>query len=363
MPDRPPMRMPRWSWIWPAFAWLMLASAFGFGAAVRPIALLVGIGLIGAVSAAVYHAEVIAHRIGEPFGTLVLAIAVTVIEVSLIVSMMLKGGPGAAGLARDTVFAATMIVCNGIVGLCLLAGGTRYHVQVFQLQGALSALAVLASMTVLTLVIPNMTVTTPGPGLSTAQLEFEGLISLVLYCAFVFVQTVRHRDFFLPPELDTEEHHPWHPTANAMLVSGLLLPVCLVAVVASAKVLSGPVEAAVKAAGASDAVVGIIIAALVLMPEGLASLRAARRDRLQTSMNLALGSVLATIGLTMPTVAVVSILIGQPLTLGLDATNSVLLALTLLVAAITLGTGKTTILQGIVHLSIFAVFLFLTVVP
>jgi Ca2+:H+ antiporter len=363
MADHPPTRTPRWTWIWPGLAWITLVLGFGVGTEFWLVEVLVGAGLIGGVFAAVYHAEVIAHRIGEPFGTLVLALAVTVIEGALIISMMMKGGPAAAGLARDTLFAATMIVCNGIVGLCLLVGGTRYHVQVFQLQGALSALAVLAAMTVLTMVIPNVTITTPGPGLSTLQLLFAGAISLVLYCAFVFVQTVRHRDFFLPPEGNADDGHSWVPSGRATVGSSALLPICLIAVVGLAKALSGPVEAAVKAAGAPDAVVGIIIAALVLMPEGLAAIRAARRDRLQTSMNLALGSVLATIGLTMPAVAVVSILIGQHLALGLNATYSVLLALTLLVATITLGTGKTTILQGIVHLCIFVVFLFLTVVP
>jgi Ca2+:H+ antiporter len=292
----------------------------------------------------------------------VLAVAVTVIEGALIISLMIEGGPEKAGLVRDTVFAAVMIVCNGIVGLCLLAGGMRHHMQSFQLQGALAALAVLAALTVLTLVLPNYTLSTPGPTLTAPQLAFAGLVSLVLYSAFVFVQTVRHRDFFLPPH-GGEDTHAEPPTRLAAVISVILLLVALVAVIGLAKLLSPIVDAGLKAAGAPPSVVGIIIAAVVLLPEGAAAYRAARLNRLQTSMNLALGSVLATIGLTMPAVAVVSIAIAQPLALGLGPKEAVLLALTLLVSVITLGTGRTTILQGIVHLSIFAAFIFLAVVP
>jgi Ca2+:H+ antiporter len=353
---------------WWTLAAPVLAAAASMGTLFGPpvagwVSALVGAVLIAAVFAAVYHAEVVAHRVGEPFGTLVLAVAVTVIEVALIVSVMLEGGPDKAGLARDTVFAAVMIVCNGIVGLCLLAGGVRHHVQGFQLHGALAALAVLAALTVLTLVVPNVTTSTPGPVLSPSQLVFAGAFSLVLYGAFVFVQTVRHRDYFLPPHVGDDEEHAPPPSGRAALVSLGLLLVALVAVVALAKALSPTLERLVNQAGAPKAVVGVVIAALVLMPEGLAALRAARLNRLQTSMNLALGSALASIGLTLPAVAAVSIALGQPLVLGLGATETVLLALTLLVSVITLGTGRTTVLQGIVHLVIFADFLFLAVVP
>ena len=192
---------------------------------------------------------------------------------------------------------------------------------------------------------------------------FAGAFSLLLYGAFVFVQTVRHRDYFLPPHVGDEEEHAPPPSGRAALVSLGLLLVALVAVVALAKALSPTLERLVSQAGAPKAVVGVVIAALVLMPEGLAALRAARLNRLQTSMNLALGSALASIGLTLPAVAAVSIALGQPLVLGLGATETVLLALTLLVSVITLGTGRTTVLQGIVHLVIFADFLFLAVVP
>jgi len=355
--------MPWWAWAWPALGWLLLvatsiASMGGFLAAAA------GAALIATVFAAVFHAEVVAHRVGEPFGTLVLALAVTVIEVALIVSIMMAGKGDTAGLARDTVFAAVMIVCNGIVGLCLLAGGVRHHEQGFQVAGANAALAVLAALTTLTLVLPNFTTSAAGPVFSTSQLVFAGVVSLVLYGSFVFVQTVRHRDYFLPAdEGSNEEAHLPPPSRKAALASAGLLLAALVAVVGLAKVLTPTVEAGVAQAGAPKTVVGIIIAALVLLPEGLAALRAARLNRLQTSMNLALGSALASIGLTIPAVAVVSVVLGQPLALGLGVKEEILLALTLLVGVITLGTGRTTVLQGIVHLVIFAAFLFLAVVP
>jgi Ca2+:H+ antiporter len=355
-------RVPWWTWAWPLLGWAILIASALLGDNSIILAAAAGT-LIGCVFAAVYHAEVVAHRLGEPFGTLVLAVAVTVIEVALIVSIMVASTSGKPGLARDTVFAAVMITCNGIVGLCLLVGGVRHHEQGFQIQGASAALAVLAALTTLTLVLPNATTTTPGPGFSTAQLIFAGTVSLVLYGAYVFVQTVRHRDFFLPIENLGEEAHAPPPDASTAWMSAGLLVVALVAVVGLAKTLTPALEAAIDLAGAPKAVVGVIIAGLVLLPEGLAALRAARANRLQTSLNLALGSALASIGLTISAVAAVSIAIGQRLELGLGAAGEVLLALTLLVGVITLGTGRTTILQGIVHLVIFAAFLFLSVVP
>jgi Ca2+:H+ antiporter len=352
--------LPRWTLWVPIAGWIVLAAAALLpGNAV--LLAFVGAALAGAVFAAVHHAEVVAHRVGEPFGTLVLAIAVTVIEVALIVSVMLTAGPEKAGLARDTVFAAVMIVCNGIVGVCLLAGGIRHREQDFQIRGASAALAVLASLSVLTLVMPNFT-SAEGPVLTPSQLAFAGVSSLVLYGVFVFVQTVRHRDYFLIDASD-ENVHAEPPSARIAMLSAGLLVVCLVAVVLLAKLLSPAVETAVADAGLPKAVVGIVIAALVLLPEGLAAVRAARADRLQTSLNLALGSALASIGLTIPTVAVVFLYIGQPLQLGIDGKEMVLLFLTLVVGTLTLGTGRTTILQGAVHLSLFAAWLFLSIAP
>jgi Ca2+:H+ antiporter len=254
-----------------------------------------------------------------------------------------------------------MIVCNGIIGACLLAGGAQHREQAFQLQGASAALAVLAALTVLTLVLPN--VASPGPTFSTPQLAFEAIVSLALYGSFVFVQTVRHRDYFLPIGDGDEAAHAPPPSNWTALFSAGLLVLALVAVVGLAKALTPTVELGVARAGVPKEVVGIIIAALVLLPEGLAAVRAARADRLQTSLNLALGSSLATIGLTIPAVAALSIALRQPLELGLNAKEQVLLALTLLVSVITLGTGRTSVLQGMVHLLIFAVFLFFAVAP
>jgi Ca2+:H+ antiporter len=315
---------------------------------------------VASVFAAVHHADVVGHKVGEPFGTLVLALAVTVIEVGLIVSMMLGGGIEKAALARDTVFAAVMLVCNGVVGLCLLLGGARHGEQGFQVQGAAGALAVLGALTVLTLMLPNFTHAIEGPVFSDHQLAFAGIVSLVLYGTFVFVQTVRHKGDFAGNEPD---HVGEPPSDQGAIIAAVLLVVCLVIVVGLAKVLSPALEAGIVAAGAPKAVVGIAIAALVLLPEAITAVRAARADRLQTSLNLALGSALASIGLTIPAVATVSILLGRQLVLGLDPKDELLLCLTIVTGIVTLGTGRTTVLQGAVHLTILAVFLFLAVVP
>jgi Ca2+:H+ antiporter len=355
--------LPRWSIVSPLAGWVLLGGvAIGLHGGLY-LALLT-LGLFGGVLAAVHHAEVVAHRVGEPYGTLVLAVAVTVIEVALIVSLMLSGGPSTTALARDTVFAAVMIILNGMVGLCILVGGSRHREQVFGLYGVSASLATLAAIAVLTLVLPNYTVTVVGPFYSTSQLAFIAVVSLVLYGTFVLVQAVRHRDYFLPRDADgNEEVHAEPPSNKVALTSAILLLVSLVAVVLLAKALAPTIEAAVDSMGAPKTVVGIIIAAVVLLPEGLAALRAARANRLQTSLNLALGSALASIGLTIPAVAIVSIATGWTLTLGLDIKSIVLLLLSLFVATLSLGTGRTTVLQGVVHLVIFAAYLFTTVIP
>jgi Ca2+:H+ antiporter len=354
-------RVPWWSWAAPGLAWAVLAAALGLGAGGLLVAA-AGVLLIVTVFAAVYHAEVVAHRVGEPFGTLILAVAVTVIEVALIVSMMIAT-PDNAALARDTVFAAVMIVCNGIVGLCLLVGGARHREQGFQVEGASAALAVLGALTVLSMILPNVTTSAPGPTFSTAQLVFAGAASLLLYGSFVFVQTVRHRDYFLPVIVSPAEPHAPPPSTGRALLSLGLLVVSLAAVVGLAKTLTPALEAAVAWLDAPRAVVGIVIATLVLLPEGMAAVKAARANQLQTSLNLALGSALASIGLTIPTVAVVAIATGRRLELGLDVKDQTLLALALFCGVVTLGTGRTTVLQGLVHLVIFAAFLFLAIVP
>lgn len=358
--------LPVWSVAAPIVAWLLIVDNiflapgnFGF----YFTALLVA-GLFASVIAAVFHAEVIAHKVGEPYGTLVLAVAVTAIEVALIVSLMIAGGPATSGLARDTVFAAVMIILNGMLGVCMLAGASRHGEQKFQLSGVSAALATLATISVLTMVLPNYTETTPGPMYSASQLGFIALVSIVLYGTFVLVQTVRHRDYFLPDTAaEDEDQHAPPPSMKITLFSAMLLLACLSSVVVLAKLLSPTVEAVVLAMGAPKAVVGIIIAAVVLLPEGIAACHAARANRLQTSLNLALGSALASIGLTIPAVAILSLMMGTTLSLGIDAKSTVLLSLSLIVATMSLSTGRTTIMQGTVHLVIFAVYLFTAVVP
>ena len=346
----------------PVFACAMLAAIWGSspGWALLTCA---AVALIATVLVAVHHAEVIALRVGEPFGTLVLALAVTVIEVSLIVSMMLSSGAAASALARDTVFATVMIICNGVVGLSLLVGAWRHRVLAFRVEGTTPALAVLATLTTLTLVLPTFTSSTPGPTFSSTQLIFAGIVSLLLYAVFVFVQTVRHRDYFLPEESDADDLHAAPPTTGVALASLGLLFISLVAVVGLAKVLAPSIEVAVDNAGMPHAVVGIAIALMVLLPETWAALRAAMRNRMQISLNLALGSALATIGLTIPAVAVTAIVLSLPLDLGLPAKEIAMLALSLFLTSMTLAGGRATVLQGAVHLVLFAVYIFLAMVP
>ena len=353
--------LPAWAIAFPTVGVpVVLLSVYAMGTIGTIVAALV---LIGSVVAAVHHAEVVAHRVGEPFGTLVLAIAVTVIEVSLIVSLMLSGSGDVAALARDTVFAAIMIILNFIIGLCLLTGGMKHGEQRFTLRGISAALATLAALVVLSLILPNYTTSAAGPTYASSQLIFVAIVSLVLYGTFVLVQTVRHRDYFLPAgDIEPDEHAQPQTDRTAWTAFGVLL-VALVVVVLLAKGLSAQVEEAILAAGLPLAIVGVVIAALVLAPESLAAYNAARRDRLQTSLNLALGSALATIGLTIPAVAIVSLMLGLPLALGIGAKSMTLLALSLFVTTISLGTGRTTVLQGVVHLVIFAAYLFTTIVP
>ncbi|WP_018348478.1 calcium:proton antiporter [Longispora albida] len=328
---------------------------------------IVALTLIGTVLAAVHHAEVVAHRVGEPFGSLVLAIAVTVIEVALIITLMVAGGEGADSLARDTVFAAVMITLNGIVGLAVLTGSLRYGETRFNAEGSGAALATVTALAGLSLVLPTFTTTTPGPMFSPGQLAFAAAASLVLYASFVTAQTVRHRDFFLPVTADGEpddgRDHADPPTRRAALLSLGLLLAALVAVVGLAKVESPAIESGVRAAGFPLSFVGVVIALLVLAPETLAALRAARRDRLQISLNLALGSAMASIGLTIPAIALAMIWLDGPLLLGLGATQTVLLSLTVVLSVLTVVPGRATRLQGMVHLVLFGAFVFLSTNP
>jgi Ca2+:H+ antiporter len=340
---------------------LLLAIAAGVGPFLGTMC---AAALVGAVLVAVHHAEVVAHRVGEPYGTLVLALAVTGIEAALILSMMMAGGKDTAALPRDSIYAAVMIICNGVVGLCVLMGGLAHREQTFRVEGAGAGFAALVVMASLTLVLPAVTTSTPGGTYSTSQLVFVAVTSASLWGIFIFVQTVRHRDYFIPEsDAANPDAHAEPPTLRAAWASFGLLLVSLVAVVGLAKKLSPSIEQAVDAAHAPRSVVGIVIAALVLLPETFAAARAARANRLQTSMNLAIGSALACIGLTVPVVVVASIALGLPLVLGLDPKDMAMLAVTFLVSTVTLGTGRTYMMQGAVHLVLFAAYLFLAFVP
>ena len=349
----------------PVLAVVLLAVTWGSKPAAVVLAV-VGVFLAGAVLSAVHHAEVVAHRVGEPFGSLVLAVAVTVIEVALIVTLMVSGGSDTSTLARDTVFAAVMITCNGILGLSVLVGALRERVATFNAEGTATALATVATLATLSLVLPTFTTSRAGPEFSPGQLAFAAVASLALYGLFVVVQTVRHRDYFLPvgEEPDpAEEAHADPPTDRAAYQSLGLLVVALVAVVGLAKIESPAIEDAVAAIGAPPSAVGVVIALLVLLPETLAAYRNARRGRVQTSFNLALGSAMASIGLTIPAIAIATIWLEGPLVLGLGATQMVLLAITVVVGALTVLPGRATVQEGGVHLVLFAAFLFLAVNP
>lgn len=328
---------------------------------------------VALVLVSVGHAESIAHRVGEPFGTLVLALAVTVIEVSLVVTLMATEGPKAATLARDTVFAAIMIVCNGVVGLAFVVRASRSRVVRFSEQGANALLGTVVTLATLSLVVPRFTRSSEGGTFTASQFAFSAVSAIVMYGVFVFVQTVSHRWMFLSPEaLDDETDDDFAqvtPRSRAtdrvdrLGVRIILLVVSLVAVVGLAKTLSPRIEDAVVWLGAPQAVVGVVIALMILLPESMAAVRAAHRGEMQTSLNLSLGSALASIGLTIPAIAVASVWIDTPIVLGLDSKEIVLLALTAVVGSLTFGSGRATILQGIQHLVIFAAFVFLAFVP
>ncbi len=352
-----------WPVYLPVVAAVVLAAGLGGAASGMFIALAV-VMLLAAVIAAVHHAEVIAQRIGEPYGTLVLALAVTVIESALILSLMLSNAAKSAAVPRDTVYAAVMIICNGVVGLCVLIGGLHHREQSFRIEGTGSGFAALATLSVLVLVMPTFT-TSSAEGIYThSQLIFVAMSSLALWLVFVFIQAVRHRDYFLPLESPADESvHADPPSVREAWLSFALLIVALISVVGIAKLLSPTLEQLVLSANAPKALVGIIIAMVVLLPETWAAVRAAHADRLQTSMNLAIGSALASIGLTIPAVVAAAVLLDLPLLIGLEHKDIALLTLSFIVGSITLGSGRTNVMQGAVHLVIFAAFLFLTLVP
>jgi Ca2+:H+ antiporter len=364
----------RWTGVVPLVGLVLLAVTWGRhpGGAVEAVMLsVVAVFLVGSVLAAVHHAEVVAHRVGEPFGSLVLAVAVTVIEVALIVTLMVSTDKDTSALARDTVFAAVMITLNGIVGISLLVGALKHHLANFNPEGTGAALSTVIALASLTLVLPRFTTSEPGPEFSGPQLAFAAIASLALYLMFVFTQTVRHRDFFLPVETEGNngpvdadgDGHADPPPARDALVSAGLLVAALVAVVGLTKVLSPTIEDTVQALGFPYAFVGVVIALLVLMPESISAVRAAALDNVQTSLNLAYGSAMASIGLTIPTIAVASIWLDGPLHLGLEPMQMVLLFISVPVAVLTVVPGRAKPLQGGVHLVLLAAFVFLSISP
>ncbi len=338
-------------------AWFLAAHG-----SILLVDVVLGAMLLGCVKTAVHHADVVAHRVGEPLGTLVLTLSVTVIEVALIVSMMLHGNPNPE-LVRDTVHATVILVLHGVAGVCIVAGTLRHRVQEFSTEGASAFLSVLIPMIVLVLILPNYTTTVPGPYYSPAQMIFVSLVCLLMYGAFLFVQTVRHKEYFLArvEEAVAAERHA-APVAQVWL-SFAYLVMTLAAVVLLAEALAPVLEDTVLENGAPPKLAGVVVAMVVLMPETLTALHAARRNRLQTSINLALGSALASIGLTVPVVVVLATGLGRQLILGTDAGSSVLLVLTFAMAMLTYGLGRTNLLSGIVHLILLVCYLFLIFVP
>jgi len=364
------IRVPVWTWAFPlaglAFfgiaSWLGNDPIEGPGLPGLAVAVLLVAVLIGAVFAAVHHAEAIAAYTGEPYGTLVLTVAVTVIELALIVSVMLMGKE-APELPRDTVYAVVMIVCNGLVGVCILVGCLRFREQSFDVTGASIYLAVLIVLATLTLILPNYARALPGPIYSSSQLVFVSAATIALYGVFLYTQTILHTSYFVSDSDETSADGLARASGARALLSGLLLVVSVVAVVLLAKMFAGMLDQGLVVMGAPRAVIGVLIALLVLMPEGMAALQAARRDELQKSLNLALGSSLATIGLTIPAVAAINVFLQHPLILGVTPKETVLLMMTFAASILTFSTGRTNILYGFLHLVIFGTFLFLTVVP
>ncbi|MEY9859605.1 Ca2+:H+ antiporter [Catenulispora sp. GAS73] len=366
-----------WSNVVPVLAIVLLAFTWGRDLPTWVVAL-VAVFLFGAVLAAVHHAEVVAHRVGEPFGSLVLAVAVTVIEVALIITMMTAKGAKGAGLARDTVFAAVMITCNGIAGLCLLLGALKRGLALFNADGASTVFGAIITLAGLTLVLPTFTTSQPGPEFNDTQLTFAALASIAVYGLFISALTVRHRPDYLPVDTGSEaggrdqdadftlDEHGYEgdpPTARQALISLALLLCALVAVVGLGKGVSPTIERGVDRAGLPASVVGVVIALMVLLPESISAVRSAQRDEIQTSLNLALGSAMASIGLTIPAIAVSTVWLSTPLLLGLDASHMVLLAMTVAVGTLTFVRGRATLVQGGAHLVLCAGYLILAVSP
>jgi len=350
----------QWTTIIPALGWILLFTGLVQDYAIFQV--VASALLILSVMSAVHHSEVIAHRVGEPYGTIILAVAITVIEVSIIISLMVSGGDEAVSLARDTVYSATMLILNGIVGLCLFIGGLKHHIQTFSKHSVTIALVSLISILIFTLVFPTFTNSIVGPYYSTPQLVFVSIACLIIYSSFVFAQTTRHRAYFLPVSEDKEEH-AGTISKKVFMTSLLFLIISLGIVVLLAKTLSPKIESIVISNNLPKRLVGVIIAAIILLPEGVAAIIAAQKNKLQSSLNLALGSALASIGLTIPCVAVVCIINDMKIILGLDIISIILLGLSVFTVMLSLSSGRSNIVYGVVLLVNLMAFVFLIIYP
>ena len=322
-----------------------------------------GFLLIGSVMSAVHHSEIIAHRVGEPYGTIILAVAITIIEVSVIVSLMISGGNEVMSLARDTVYSATMLILNGIVGLCLFIGGLKHHEQTFSKHSVTIALVSLVSIIVFALILPTFTKTISGPYYSSSQLLFASIACILIYISFIFAQTVRHREYFLIKE--EGENEPAKPLVNnrSLIVSVGFLLISLTIVVMLAKTLSPAIEKIIIGYHLPKTLVGVVIATIILLPEGIAAIIAAKNNKLQTSLNLALGSALASIGLTIPVVSIVCHMYDMKIILGLDYLSIILLMLSVLTVMLSLNSGRSNVVYGTVLLVNLMAFIYLIVYP
>jgi Ca2+:H+ antiporter len=350
----------KWTTIIPILAWILFFSGLVVDSPV--FQLVASLLLMLSVMSAVHHSEIIAHRVGEPYGTIILAVAVTIIEVSIIVSLMVSGGEQASSLARDTVFAATMLILNGIVGLCLFIGGLKFYEQNFSKHSATIALVSIVAIVILTMVFPSFTTSVRGPYYSTPQLIFVSLSCLVIYAVFLLAQTRRHRQYFLVKD-DNEIRSTVMISNGVLVVSLVFLLISLGIVVLLAKTLSPAIEEIIISYHLPESLVGIIIAAVILLPEGIAAIIAAKNNKLQTSLNLGLGSALASIGLTIPCVAIVSIAFDMNVVLGLDIKSMILLGLSVFIVMLSLASGRTNIVYGVVLLINLFAFIFLVIYP
>lgn len=350
----------QWTIIIPVLAWFLFFSNLIYDSDFFKI--VASLLLIFSVMSAVHHSEIVAHKVGEPYGTIILAIAITVIEVSIIISLMMSGGDEAVSLARDTVYSATMVILNGIVGLCLFIGGMKHHEQKFSKHSATIALVSLISIIVFTLVIPTFTESVHGSYYSTPQLIFASISCLVIYGFFLFAQTSRHREYFLSSE-DGENRNSIVISNKKMTVSLVFLVLSLAIVVLLAKTLSPTIESIIISYNLPLTLVGVVIAVIILLPEAIAAVNAARKDKLQTSLNLSLGSALASIGLTIPSVAIVCIMYDIKIILGLDIKSIILMGLSVFTVMLSLASGRTNLVYGVVLLVNLFAFIFLIIYP